>query len=240
MRPARFRWKKPSPRIYRSHQAIVVGDEMQLPPTTFLHHGAGGDEDAVLVLEEGERIEYRPGFSNSFLTQSAANLPSTMLAWHYRSRYESLISFSNAAFYSGNLFTIPDRRLCREIQPPIAATSNDLSDAGIDALLDRSISFHFIENGIYENRRNPAEATHVAQLVRALLARETGLSIGIVAFSEAQQGEIEEALASSARKTATSRRDWKPNTNARRTINSAGCSSRTSRTSRATSVTSSS
>jgi superfamily I DNA and/or RNA helicase len=30
-----------------------------------------------------------------------------MLAWHYRSRYEALISFSNAAFYDGRLVTIP-------------------------------------------------------------------------------------------------------------------------------------
>ena len=56
--------------------------------------------------EEGERFEIDLD-SDSFLTQSAKNLPSTLLAWHYRSRYESLISFSNAAFYSGNLYTIP-------------------------------------------------------------------------------------------------------------------------------------
>ncbi len=181
------------PALYRSHQVIVVGDEMQLPPTRFFTSARGGDDDTVLVLEEGERIEIDLG-SESFLTQSAANLPSTLLAWHYRSRYESLISFSNAAFYGGNLFTIPDRRRSRSDQVRLGATDNQVSDASIDDLLGRSISFHFIENGVYENRRNLAEASHVAQLVRALLARETGLSIGLVAFSEAQQREIEEAL----------------------------------------------
>jgi hypothetical protein len=117
-----------------------------------------------------------------------------LLAWHYRSRYESLISFSNAAFYSGGLFTIPDRRRATSDQGALGGTDNRLSDASVDAVLDRSISFHFIENGVYENRRNQAEAAHVAQLVRGLLARETGSSIGVVAFSEAQQGEIEDAL----------------------------------------------
>ena len=181
------------PALYRSHQVIVVGDEMQLPPTRFFTTARGGDDDTVLVEEEGERIEIDLG-SESFLTQSAANLPSTLLAWHYRSRYESLISFSNAAFYGGNLFTIPDRRRFSRDRAGLAPGDSDLSNAGLDVALDRSISFHFIESGVYENRRNLREAAHVAQLVRALLARETGLSIGVVAFSEAQQSEIEDAL----------------------------------------------
>ena len=92
------------PALYRSHQVIVVGDEMQLPPTTFFT-SARAEDESVIVEEEGERIEVDLD-SDSFLTQSAQNLPSTLLAWHYRSRYESLISFSNAAYYSGNLFTI--------------------------------------------------------------------------------------------------------------------------------------
>ena len=64
-------------------------------------------------------IEFDLG-SESFLRQSATNLPSTLLAWHYRSRFESLISFSNAAFYSGNLFTIPDRQRFTGLRPSSA------------------------------------------------------------------------------------------------------------------------
>jgi hypothetical protein len=97
------------PALYRANQVIVVGDEMQLPPTNFFT-AARADGDEVVVEEEGERIEVSLD-ADSFLTQGARNLPSTLLAWHYRSRYEALISFSNAAFYSGNLFTIPDRQL---------------------------------------------------------------------------------------------------------------------------------
>ena len=82
-KPARSRWRKPSRHI-RSGQVIVGGDEMQLPPTTFFAAGRGEDE-SVIVEEEGERIEVDLD-SDSFLTQSATNLPSTLLAWHYRSR----------------------------------------------------------------------------------------------------------------------------------------------------------
>ncbi len=180
------------PAVYRSHQVIVVGDEMQLPPTTFFA-STRTEEESVIVEEEGERIEVDLD-SDSFLTQSAQNLPSTLLAWHYRSRYESLISFSNSAFYSGNLYTIPDRQRTMANRPELLVTSTEQGDANVDALLARSISFHFMENGVYEDRRNPNEAAYIAHVVRGLLRRDTKLSIGVVAFSEAQQGEIEGAL----------------------------------------------
>jgi superfamily I DNA and/or RNA helicase/predicted DNA-binding WGR domain protein len=180
------------PAIYRSHQVIIVGDEMQLPPTTFFAT-TRTEGDSVVVEEEGESFEVDLD-SDSFLTQSAQNLPSTLLAWHYRSRYESLISFSNAAFYSGNLFTIPDRQRAIEQQAEIRVTAPDQGAANAEALLARSISFHFLENGVYEDRTNPNEAAYIAQLIRALLHREVKLSMGIVAFSEAQQTELENAL----------------------------------------------
>lgn len=180
------------PAIYRSHQAIVVGDEMQLPPTTFFA-SAKTDDESVVVEEEGERIEVDLD-SDSFLTQSAQNLPSTLLAWHYRSRYETLISFSNSAFYSGNLYTIPDRQRMMADRPELIVTATEQGSANVDALLARSISFHFMENGLYEDRRNPNEAAYIAQMVRNILQRDAKMSIGLVAFSEAQQGELESAL----------------------------------------------
>jgi predicted DNA-binding WGR domain protein len=180
------------PAIYRSHQVIIVGDEMQLPPTTFFAATRNEDE-SVVVEEDGETFEVDLD-SDSFLTQSAQNLPSTLLAWHYRSRFESLISFSNAAFYSGNLFTIPDRQCAVGHQAEIRVTSPEQGAANAQALLARSISFHFIENGVYDDRTNPNEAAYIARLIRELLRREVKLSIGVVAFSEAQQTEIENAL----------------------------------------------
>jgi len=186
------------PAVYRSHQVIVVGDEMQLPPTTFFSSGREEEEEESIVIEEdGERIEVDLD-SDSFLTQSARNLPSTLLAWHYRSRYESLISYSNAAFYAGDLFTIPDRQRTIHDRPELIVADPAEGERNVDALLARSVSFHLLEHGLYEDRRNANEAAYIAQLVRELLARGTPHSIGIVAFSEAQQGEIESALNSLA------------------------------------------
>jgi hypothetical protein len=189
------------PAIFRAQQVIVVGDEMQLPPTAFFA-SSHGEEASVVVEEEGERIEVDLS-SDSFLARCAINLPSTLLAWHYRSRYESLISFSNAAFYGGSLFTIPDRGRLVGARPELRVTSVDQAAANVDALLARSISFHFIENGIYQDRRNRDEAGYIARLIRGLLQGATGLSIGVVAFSEAQQSEIEDALAQLADEDST-------------------------------------
>jgi predicted DNA-binding WGR domain protein len=186
------------PALSRAGQVVVVGDEMQLPPTSFFASGAdGGDE--LVVEEDGERIAISLD-ADSLLSQAARNLPATLLAWHYRSRHEALISFSNAAFYEGGLVTIPDRQLELEGAEAAPLRSDDAGtgSAAADALLARPVSFHRIADGVYGDRRNPAEARTIAALVRELLQRETGLSIGIVAFSEAQQGAIEDALAALA------------------------------------------
>ena len=79
---------------------------------------------------------------------------------------ESLISFSNAAFYSGNLYTIPDRQHAIADRPELMILSKRTGGANVDALLARSISFHFMAHGLYEDRRNPNEAAYIAQLIR--------------------------------------------------------------------------
>lgn len=182
------------PALSRARQIVVVGDEMQLPPTSFF--SAGGEEEEALVVEEdGERFAINMD-SDSLLNQAARNLPATLLAWHYRSRHEALISFSNAAFYEGRLVTIPDRRIEPEAEASKPVRSDDAraGQLGVDALLERAVSFHHIADGVYAARRNQAEARYIARMVRELLQRDTGQSIGIVAFSEAQQAEIEDAL----------------------------------------------
>lgn len=183
------------PALSRARQVVVVGDEMQLPPTSFFSAAGEEGDGEILIEEEGERIAINLD-SDSLLNQAARNLPATLLAWHYRSRHEALISFSNAAFYDGRLVTIPDRALEQsEDEPP--ARRSDAAEAGVqgaDALLARPISFHRLSDGVYIDRCNVPEANYIAQLVRELLQRETGLSLGIVAFSEAQQSAIESAL----------------------------------------------
>jgi DNA polymerase III delta prime subunit len=187
------------PALYRAPQIIVVGDEMQLPPTNFFSSGRDAEDETVSVEDEdeGDRVAVVLD-ADSLLNQGARNLPATLLAWHYRSRYESLIGFSNAAFYAGKLYTVPDRSLPPAEQAEIVVQSRSPSEASVaaqaDALLSRAISFHRVADAVYTQRRNNGEARHIAQLVRELLRRETGRSLGIVAFSEAQQGEIEAEL----------------------------------------------
>ena len=186
------------PALYRAPQTIIVGDEMQLPPTSFFASSRDTEDDTLAVDEDGERVAIVLD-ADSLLNQGARNLPATLLAWHYRSRHESLIGFSNAAFYAGQLFTIPDRAVPGGQRAPIVADAGEGGSidaaANVDALLARAISFHLVERSPYADRRNEGEARTIARLVRELLRRETGLSIGIAAFSEAQQTAIEEALA---------------------------------------------
>ena len=179
------------PALYRAPQVIVVGDEMQLPPTTFFSSSIGGDNSDYDDDDDSDSFELD---ADSFLTQSAERLPSTLLGWHYRSQHEALISFSNNAFYNGALLTIPDRNKPVENRDAIDVELPAEAVGHVDDLLERSVSYHFMENGVYAKRRNAVEAEYIAWLVRCILERDAGHSIGIVAFSEAQQDEIESAL----------------------------------------------
>jgi hypothetical protein len=182
------------PALFRASQSIIVGDQMQLPPTDFFSAKRSVEEEADLLVESaGELVQYDLD-SGSFLNHAAKNLPSTMLGWHYRSRSESLISFSNWAFYEGGLLTVPEETLAGIERTPIVSTSKDDGAEGGRETLARQISFHLVQHGIYEKRRNRAEAEYIAEMVRGLLQTESGNTIGIVAFSEAQQDEIELAL----------------------------------------------
>ncbi len=223
------------PALHRAPQVIVVGDQMQLPPTQYFQvrsdpntvsatrhrnptHGsltastaAASTTSAAYAGSGATDRGFGPvgdGFEDdgaaeqvgialtedSFLSISALRLASTMLTWHYRSRSEALISFSNAAFYQGRLATVPDR-LPAHVAPPWTLRSDAPAMAEVcDSLLAGSITAVRLVDGTYVRRTNPAEARWIAGLVRELLARRTGKSLGIVAFSEAQQGEIERAL----------------------------------------------
>ncbi|HRE99571.1 MAG TPA: AAA domain-containing protein [Pirellulaceae bacterium] len=186
------------PTLFRARQSIVVGDEKQMPPTRFFasrsaESSSSGDE----ADEEGEVDEESDAAAGleeaSFLAHAARVLPSTPLGWHYRSRSESLISFSNWSFYEGRLLTAPEEAPPRCDLPEIRVTDPSEAAAQVDGLLARAISYHRVE-GTYERRRNRSEAEYIAQLVRELLRRGGERTLGVVAFSEAQQGEIEAAL----------------------------------------------
>lgn len=152
----------------RGKQVVMVGDPKQLPPTNFFDRADSSEGDS-------EDVE---GDLESILDEClGASLPTRNLSWHYRSRHESLIAFSNHRYYGGGLVTFPS---------PVTE--------------DRAVSFHLV-NGRYEKggaRTNQPEAKAlVADLVKRLKSagfRESGLTIGVVTFNSEQQGLIEDLL----------------------------------------------
>jgi very-short-patch-repair endonuclease len=153
--------------IARGKQVVMVGDPKQLPPTNFFDRAESeADEEDV----EGDL--------ESILDEClGANLPTMNLAWHYRSRNESLIAFSNHHYYGGSLVTFPS---------PVTE--------------DRAVSFHHVK-GTYEKggaRINKPEAKAlVADIVARLKTpgfRESRLTIGVVTFNTEQKDLIEDLL----------------------------------------------
>jgi predicted DNA-binding WGR domain protein/DNA polymerase III delta prime subunit len=180
------------PALYRARQTIIVGDEKQMPPTDFFS-ARGEDPDDLDKTANGDE-DWVADDADSLLAQGARKLESNLLSWHYRSHYETLISFSNHAFYGGELLTIPDKTIHYTEKPAIRIKAPEDAAAEVNSLFDRSISFHLLTNSVYEKRSNPAEADYIAHLIRELLQRRTKESIGIVAFSQQQQVAIEAAL----------------------------------------------
>ena len=184
------------PALCRAPQLIVVGDEMQLPPTSFFASSIDESEMKIEVEHDGEAVNIMLD-ADSLLTQSARHLPATLLAWHYRSRSEALINFSNAAFYDGQLVTIPDKAFPVPGERPSPYHSEEEGAASLAAerMLERPISVHTVADGVYAERANQPEARLIAGMVQCQLMSEAdNKSIGIVAFSEAQQSCIEQAL----------------------------------------------
>ncbi len=87
------------PALARATHAIVAGDPNQLPPTTFFVSGADG-------IGEDDGDGATAGFQ-SLLNQMLGLFSPWTLEWHYRSRDESLIAFSNRHIYGGRLVTFP-------------------------------------------------------------------------------------------------------------------------------------
>lgn len=181
------------PALFRAPQSIIVGDDKQMPPSNFFN--ARGEDPEDLEAVEGEREdEILSSDADSLLVQGARKLNGTMLSWHYRSRHESLISYSNHAFYEAGLLTIPDRAYQNQEKPLLEVKSPEEGAVNAAALFGGSISYHYLPQGIYEARSNRSEARYIAQMVRKMLFDGVQESLGIVAFSQEQQGVIEEAI----------------------------------------------
>jgi superfamily I DNA and/or RNA helicase/predicted DNA-binding WGR domain protein len=181
------------PALFRAPQSIIVGDDKQMPPSNFFNAKAEDPEDLEII--EGEKEdEILSTEADSLLVQGSRKLNSTMLSWHYRSRYETLISYSNYAFYDAGLLTIPDKTIHHTNKPLLQVQHAEEGLNNAKTLLKDSISFHYLPESIYEARSNINEAKYIANLVKTLLIDNIQETIGIVAFSQEQQGVIEEAI----------------------------------------------
>ncbi len=156
--------------IVRGKQVIISGDRQQLPPSDFFRASDLESEDDTLFYEEDATMD------RSVLDASIRSSMNEMsLKWHYRSRDESLICFSNEHFYSNSLVTFP-----------AAAQDPELR-----------LIHHPVPHGRYlsgNQHTNPDEADEVVRLIWAEMTSPTRchLTLGVVAFSVAQAREIEE------------------------------------------------
>ena len=156
--------------LLRTDQIVVVGDPKQLPPTDFFNRtgGAAGD----ILDEEFEDID------DESILQACHNAFRQVrrLKWHYRSRCESLIAFSNRMFYDDGLITFPSAKL--------GAFSVDLIRV----------------DGSYQARRNVAEATRIAEEAVKFMrhfadADRAGIpTLGIAAVNIEQRDLIREEI----------------------------------------------
>jgi very-short-patch-repair endonuclease len=84
----------------RGRQVVIAGDPRQMPPSNDFQRVAGGAAD-----DTGEETERD---LDSILEEClGAGVPQHSLDWHYRSRHESLIAFSNHRYYNNRLVTFP-------------------------------------------------------------------------------------------------------------------------------------
>ena len=157
--------------IYRGKSIVVAGDNQQLPPTSFFQKAMIEDFDwDEMSDEEGEVFD-------SILDECLGiGLPVKTLRWHYRSKHEELISFSNHRFYGDTLITFPSAVAKHETL---------------------GVKLVHVPDGAYDRggrRDNSREAEVVSDLVFEHFRQYPQKTLGVVTFSIAQMEAVEEAI----------------------------------------------
>lgn len=159
--------------IARGRQAIIVGDPKQLPPTNFFGRSNDDAEDDTSIAG------YEKDMPSILDEVGAAGIPTQRLNWHYRSRDEALIAFSNHAYYNGGLVTFPS--------PDASGSAVRLHEVG----------------GTYQRGKgstNPEEARAIADFIRKRLQAWLRLpekdrpTLGVITFNVQQQTLIQDLL----------------------------------------------
>lgn len=151
--------------VVRAKQVIIVGDPKQLPPTDFF---VSNDTDEP--IEENE--VYDDGYESILDLALRSFKRAHRLKWHYRSKHESLIAFSNHQFYDGELVIFP-------------SPHHDHEQYGVK---------HVDCKGVYEHRRNMIEAEILITQASDFMRQNPTKSLGIVAVNQEQRELLEGLL----------------------------------------------
>ena len=158
-------------------------------------------EDAIGAILRGKSL---------IVVGDSQQLPPTnfFTASSYRSRKEGLIAYSNQQYYNGRLFTFPDISIEEEgylesnSEQKISNEQELENYSNIDDL--PAIEFRYIKDGVKIKAKNIIEANSIAEAIinhyKSNQKYGTNYSLGIVAFSVAQQETIRSALEKLIRK----------------------------------------
>lgn len=149
------------PSVFRGKQVIVAGDEMQLQPSNMFRAGYADDDE-----------HYDTDESVSLLNLAKRRFESRTLQWHYRSKYEELINFSNHAFYNGYIQIAPNVTPFRE--PP-------------------AIRWEKV-NGRWIDQSNEVEAIVVVNQLKEILQSNPEKTVGIITFNAKQQSKVQDII----------------------------------------------
>ena len=158
------------PVVYRAKRAVVAGDEQQMPPTHWFEASRDEEEEA----EEPGMLEAQR--ADSLLVAAKRIYGFDYLSWHYRSRSQELIEYSNHAFYDGALQVA-------------ANTERATARAAVEWLR---------VEGKWENQTNPVEVARSVDLLRDVLVqdRDAGRprSIGVITFNARQMEAVKDEI----------------------------------------------
>lgn len=162
--------EKGIPAISRTRKVVIAGDHKQLRPSSL---GIGRIEFDDEESDEENAIDNAALEEESLLDLARFKYPSVLLNYHYRSKYEELINFSNYAFYNGRLNVSPNTETPQN--PPIEVIK--------------------INNGLWSNRCNRNEALKVVETIKSFLTnRQHNESLGIITFNSNQRDLIMDEL----------------------------------------------
>ncbi|EAQ06270.1 DNA helicase related protein [Yoonia vestfoldensis SKA53] len=146
--------------LMRAKNAFIAGDTNQLPPTSFFKGlSVDEDEDEDVTTTEESILEL-------------ANVqfhPKHRLRWHYRSKHEDLIAFSNHYVY--------DRQLV--IFPSPTPTVHGMGISLVEV------------NGTFQRGVNPAEAQVMLDAIVQFMKDTPNRSLGVAVMNQSQMEQLE-------------------------------------------------